>query len=313
MALPRFSSLGRSSFLSRPWSSSSSSSPPAGFFSQKSTHGGGTTRAFTSCSRRLFEAQATPLGTLSEEEMARSIIVLKINRRATKKEVEDVFRKEGLEITKSQFRLDRFTLHNDTYFHATLATPDQAKTAIEKLDKTSPFGPLHIVVQIRKHNTVEYGGDRWIYHENRDSIVKALLAIKEDRRVQICVKTPAWEPHFEERPKSLNAARKNYARDLLLKTFDRFGVEALGGIGNNSGQMLLDPKFLCHVDFKTKQGAEDAIQSLHNTELEGKLIWLKKTVLNELRAQQIGRVDMSVLEEFQALGLAPPVDFEKKF
>ena len=149
-------------------------------------------------------------------------------------------------------------------------------------------------------------------YDDGSAAAKAVLPLKEGRRVQLRVRTPAWKPKFENKPKSLMKARMNYGRELVAKAFDKFGVEAIGVPAANDGRMLPEPKFFCHIDFKTKEGAEEAVRTMNETELEGQLIWAVRADLNEVRSRQIGRVNMGVLKELQELGLAGEVDWEKK-
>jgi hypothetical protein len=196
-----------------------------------------------------------------------------------------------------------------------LANEEQAKDAIQKLHQSTtlqedspiylrPLGPDFTWKSLANiHN-------RWVYDES-SATSKAVLPLKEGRRVRLCVKTPGWKPTFEAKPSNLAKMRMNYGRDLVAKSFDRFGVEAIGAPSHNDGRMLPEPKFFCHIDFKTKEGAEEAVRAMHNTKLDGKLIWVMKSELNEVRSRQIGRVNMGVLKELQELGLAGEVDFEK--
>jgi hypothetical protein len=153
--------------------------------------------------------------------------------------------------------------------------------------------------------------NRWI-NDDGSAAAHAILPLKEGRRVQIRIKTPAWKPNFESKPKHLMRARMNYGRELIAKAFEKFGIEAIGVPAANDGRMLPEPKFFCHIDFKTKEGAEEAIRTMHETELENRLMWVAKSELNEVRSRQIGRVNMGVLKELQELGLAGEVDWKKK-
>jgi RNA recognition motif-containing protein len=211
--------------------------------------------------------------------------------------------------------LDRFTLYNDTFYFAELANEEQAKDAVQKLDQSTTLIEDHPIYLrtldpkfIWKSSHNKYS--RWIYHEG-SAISKAVLPLKEGRRVQVRVRTPGWKPAFDAKPSNLAKMRMNYGQDLVAKSFDRFGIEAIGSPAHNDGRMLPEPKFFCQIDFKTKEGAEEAVRAMHNTEIEGKLIWVTKSELNEVRSRQIGRVDMGVLKELQGLGLAVEVDFEK--
>lgn len=225
-----------------------------------------------------------------------------------------MFQKSGLQITKSQLRFDRFTFYNDTFFFAELANSKQASDAVSKLHRSTVLGEAPIILRPLDPNfswkNVQNPFDRYAYDEGAN-VAKAVLPIKEGRRVQLRVRTPGWEPQFDTKPEHLQKERKAYGQELVRKSFERFGIEAMGLIASNDGRMLPEPKFYCQIDFKTKEGADDAIRTMHNTKLEGLLIWVTKTELNEVRSRQIGRVNMGVLEEMQGLGLAPEVDFEK--
>ena len=212
--------------------------------------------------------------------------------------------------------MDRFTFYNDNHFFAELASEEQANGAVQKLERSTTFGeerPTFVRILNPEFSWKSEPNhlNRWIYDDG-SAAADAILPLKEGRRVQIRVKTPAWKPQFDEKPKSLMRARMNYGRELIAKAFDKFGIEAIGVPASNDGRMLPEPKFFCHIDFKTKEGAEEAIRTMHETELEDRLLWVAKSDLNEVRSRQIGRVNMGILKELQELGLAREVDWEKK-
>jgi RNA recognition motif-containing protein len=193
---------------------------------------------------------------------------------------------------KSQFRFDRFTFYNDGFYFAELANEEQAKRAVQKLEQSTTFKEerptfARILSPEFAWKAESNHLNRWIYDDG-SAVAEAVRPLKEGRRIQLRVRTPAWQPQFETKPKNLMRARMNYGRELP------------------------DPKFFCHIDFKTKEGAEEAVRTMHETKLEELLIWVVKSELNEVRSRQIGRVNMGVLKELQELGLAPEVDWEKK-
>jgi RNA recognition motif-containing protein len=217
---------------------------------------------------------------------------------------------------KSQFRFDRFTFYNDGFYFAELANEEQAKRAVQKLEQSTTFKEerptfARILSPEFAWKAESNHLNRWIYDDG-SAVAEAVRPLKEGRRIQLRVRTPAWQPQFDTKPKNLMRARMNYGRELVAKAFDKFGVEAIGVPAANDGRMLPDPKFFCHIDFKTKEGAEEAVRTMHETKLEELLIWVVKSELNEVRSRQIGRVNMGVLKELQELGLAPEVDWEKK-
>ena len=91
-----------------------------------------------------------------------------------------------------------------------------------------------------------------------------------------------------------------------------YGLEAISAFQPFHGDKQPDPRFLCFIDFKTKTGADQAVQALHDSEIEGRRVWLQNVVLAPWRAHQIGKVDPSVLAMLQEQGIAPMKTFENK-
>jgi hypothetical protein len=88
-----------------------------------------------------------------------------------------------------------------------------------------------------------------------------------------------------------------------------YGIEAVGGFQPFHGDKQPLPRFLCLIDFKTTSGADQAVQALHESEIEGRTVWLKNCVLAPWRAYQIGKVDPSVLAVLQEKKIAPMETF----
>jgi len=242
-----------------------------------------------------------------------------VPKRATRKEVEALFHDAGLQITRSQFRIDRFTFHNDSYYHAELASPEQAEAAISQLHLSTALSERDkqhpIIVKLMDPEKFRWKGitslsNRFFYDEG-DNAAKALLPVKEGRRVQVRVQTPFWKPTWPEKPAKISASRKGYGAKLMRDAFERFGIEAMSDVAFNDSRVTEEPKHYCHIDFKTKEGAEEAIRELDETELEERKIEVRKNEVNGWRAQQFGRVDMDLLEELQQLGLAPRFHFSE--
>lgn len=135
----------------------------------------------------------------------------------------------------------------------------------------------------------------------------AIQPLLEGRRLHVAVKTPGWGDM-----KTPLEARRQTDYSVIRHTLKPFGIESFGGIGINWGDLAARPRFLCFVDFETKEGAEQAIQAVHDTEVRGRLVWLTVPALPPWRAHQIGKWSPAQLALLQEKGIAPrEIDGEK--
>lgn len=201
--------------------------------------------------------------------------------------------------------MDRFRFEGDTHASVELADEQQAQNAIQTLNGNESLGNKVYLRALKP----EFNWDTFMAKEKYSHIVrndeagtrKAVQPLIEGRRVRISVKQPTWGI------KGASPAQRRIAdTEVIERTFDRFGIESISRMVPQYGQISYHPKFFCHIDFTTKEGADEAIQAIHDTEIEGVLVWAKRTEVDPTKAFQIGRLNKALLAELQEKGLAPP-------
>lgn len=204
----------------------------------------------------------------------------------------------------------RFTFYNDCFCVVKLANEQQAERAVQLLNGNMSLGapiitrPLDPGFVWGTRRTVEGVVGRHVFYDD-DGITTAINPILEGRRIQLRVKTPGWG-------ETTVSNRIRESREVIKRHFSKFGLESIGAIAPNYGDMKLHPRFLTFMDFTTKEGAEEAQRTMHDTEIEGRKVWLMDCDITPWKAYQIGRVDARRLADLQEKGLAPTeIDEEK--
>ncbi|KAH7094377.1 hypothetical protein FB567DRAFT_585754 [Paraphoma chrysanthemicola] len=193
-----------------------------------------------------------------------------------------------------QMRLDRFSFENDRRCFVELATEEQAKRALEHLNKTlfmeqemliTPMKEAFIWGPEREAHSIL--ATRYFYPDIL-SPKAALAPLIEGRRIQLRVQPPGW--------KSSNGSdtlRKASAR-VIEENFANFGIEAVSKLKPFPGRSEA-AKFLCLIDFATKSGADEAIDRFNDSEIEGRKVQLRRVAVSAVFARQIGKIDPSLL------------------
>jgi hypothetical protein len=205
--------------------------------------------------------------------------------------------------------LDRFTFYNNRSAFIELKSEEHAKKAMALLDGTEAMGVSELHVRPVRPEFgwgVTRGGFNdsmgWIVPFDQTGITTAVQPIVEGRRFVFQVKPPGWA--------KLDApikVRNDYNRDVVKRTLAPFGeIEALGRVAPNWGDLKQTPRFLCYVDMKTKQAADQAVSALHDTDVEGYRVGLRAQTMSPWKAYQLGQVDKEKLNLLQEKGLAPP-------
>lgn len=205
-----------------------------------------------------------------------------------------------------ELRIDRFTFFNDRHAFIELTSEEQAQKAVDLLNENKKLGTKVYVRPLRPDYAWNTHGSKkddvgYLVITNEAGLTAATQPILDGRRLVFSVKPPAWA--------DLDApigTRNEANREIVKRTLAPFGLESLGRISPNWGDMKQTPRFLCFADMKTKQGAEEAISTLHDTDLQGLKIWLTQHKLAPWRAYQLGVADKEKLKLLQEEGFAPP-------
>ncbi|KAF2690631.1 hypothetical protein K458DRAFT_382194 [Lentithecium fluviatile CBS 122367] len=314
MALPRAGLLSRS-FLSR--------GSPARVASSvfRSTKVAVTTpqRQFTSRSWLLQEVVQDQAGSsqsvVPPEEVpetqrrknARSVAMMKVPKRGGRAMVGSLFKENGLEIVDIEMRMSRFNFYNDRFAFVELANEEQARKAAELLNEKELLGEQVIVKQL--HPEYVWGSDKYQgkYEQklimDDAGITTALQPIIDNRRLVFKVTPPAWA---DLAAKILDRNAANL--EVVKSTLEPFDVESIGQVSPNWGDKGSAPRYLCFVDFKTKEAADEAIRTLSGTMVQGREISLEPHEMPPWKAFQLGKVDKEKLKLLQEKGLAPAPD-----
>jgi hypothetical protein len=207
-----------------------------------------------------------------------------------------------------QMRMDRFNFKNDTSCFIELASEEQALKAVEVLHQTKLLDHTIKVMPLMR-SFVWQSVDRdpnlhssqWLFVT--DSVLSdAVTPLVEGRRVMLYVQTPGWLPD------STKKAHVEACTRIIEAHFGKQNIEAISTIPSSRNMKKVlksDPRMLCLIDFKTKDGAEKAIQAIHDTEIGGCKVLLQPGIVSPWGAKSIERYDPLLLVELQEKRLAP--------
>jgi RNA recognition motif-containing protein len=209
-------------------------------------------------------------------------------------------------------RLDRFTFHNDTKCYVELGSEEEAAKAVAQLHNVELQGKNIVVTPLKADfqwgavadkSGSPYGSP---FYDENNGAQGALRPLIERRRIMLQVQTPGWTTDL------VNKQTKNALR-IIEQTFDMYGVEKVGPIHPFYGDKKQKPRLLCFMDFKTKEGADEAIRNHHNTMIEGRLTWLTLSTPVSYRTHHIQKVAPKLVADLQEQGLLPKETREDKF
>jgi RNA recognition motif-containing protein len=202
--------------------------------------------------------------------------------------------------------MDRFTFYNNCNAFVELANEEQAERAVQLLESNESLGKQVYVKRLGPE--YKWGLDNGKMYKlghtvliNDAGLEAAIQPILDGRRLVFSVLPPAWADL--DAPIS---TRNDINRDILVRTLEPFGLESHSPISPNWGDKKQTPRYLCFVDMKTKQGADEAIRKLHGTTVQGLKVGLEQSKMAPWKAYQLGKADKTRLELLQEKGLAPP-------
>ncbi|KAF1967613.1 hypothetical protein BU23DRAFT_559260 [Bimuria novae-zelandiae CBS 107.79] len=245
-------------------------------------------------------------GAISEElqrKNARSVLVSKIPRDCTSGPIKTMFEDARFNVVDIFVKLDRFRYQGTTYASVELADEEQAKRAIEMLQGNEALGnAVNLTAMPPDSDWQLHRTDRAYHYLVRDDEAgtrTAVLPLLEGRRIRISIKGPMWGsgPLGQRRATSLK---------VIERTYDQFGIESISLITPWMSKGYKTVQYLCHIDFTTAEGADEAIRATHKTLIDKTVIWAGKAVVGPIKASQIGSVNKNLLAELQEKGLAPP-------
>lgn len=205
--------------------------------------------------------------------------------------------------------LNRFTFGPTNFAVIELSDEQQASRAVDEIKLKKILNkPIHLQ-HLRSDWEFRHRdfSPMFLFNSRNPDLSLAINPLLENRRVIFKVKAPGWAP--------LNAkvkARNQQNSDHVVRLLSKYGLEAVSDMGVNWGNISYRPKYLCLVDFSTKEGAEEAIRALHGTEHEGLEIGLKLSKLSPWKAHQIGQWDAKLLSQLKESGLTPPQIFPNR-
>ncbi|XP_014560857.1 hypothetical protein COCVIDRAFT_88443 [Bipolaris victoriae FI3] len=260
------------------------------------------------------EIALTDNRTASAGITANSISLLKISKRLSRGDIEEFLRQNGFNIKKMQMRVDRFTFHNDTMCFVELGSPEEAQRAVKKLNQAKLQNKSIVVKPLKDdfywghQETTKHSpyGSRF-FNDEGDAAQEALRPLAEGRRMVLSVKTPGWSPKSR-----ITEARQN-AIKIIEENFGKYGVERVSDMSVFFGDKKENPRLLGWIDFKTKEGAEQAAVEKHNTEINGRLVWLQASNPSKWRVQQYSKSAPQLVQELQEKGTVSKEMYEDKF
>jgi RNA recognition motif-containing protein len=209
-------------------------------------------------------------------------------------------------------RFNRFTFHNDTMAFSELGSEEEAAKAVDQLNNTELQGKKIVVKKMQpdfqwERTEMSKGpfGSRYFYDE-ADNAEKALRPLAEGRRYMLRVQTPGWTVDV------VSSQVKNAVR-IIQENFEGYGIENIGDIHPFYGDLKTEPRLLCYMDFKTKEGADEAVQKHHDTEIGGRRTWLTPCTPNSYRTHHMAKVAPKLVAEMQEQGILPKETREDLF
>ncbi|PVI07894.1 hypothetical protein DM02DRAFT_648481 [Periconia macrospinosa] len=272
-------------------------------------------RQFTSASGSLRNAISNTEGkyrqTVPKGLDGRKLLASGIHRRATPHQIESLFKDAGVDVTSITMAVNRFTFGPSTFAIIEVSNEQQASRAVEELNtkkvaiNSKPFqvAPLLSDWEIKDREF----SPTFLFESANPDFSKAMKPVLENRRVVFKVKLPGWAPL-----KQKVSQRNRQNLDHVVRLLSKYGLEAVSDVGTNWGRISFLPKYLCLVDFSTKEGAEEAIRELHNTEHEGQKIGLELSKISPWKAHLINQWDPKLLIQLKESGLAPAKIFPNK-
>jgi RNA recognition motif-containing protein len=195
-----------------------------------------------------------------------------------------------------------------------LGSPEEAQRAVKELDKSSLMNSS-IVVSTPLKEGFRWGliekptkhpyESRFFLNEGNNA-EEALKPLAEGRRMALSVQTPGWSPGAK-----IGEATEN-ALKIIEQNFAKYGVESISNISVFYGDKKTNPRLLCFIDFKTKEGTEQAAKDKHDTEINSRLVWLKPSIPAGWRVHQFWKSAPRVVEQLQEKGvLTKEMDADK--
>ncbi|KAI4919477.1 hypothetical protein J4E90_001612 [Alternaria incomplexa] len=207
-----------------------------------------------------------------------------------------------------RMRLDRYSFQNDTRCFAELGSEAEAAKVIAELNDTEiqrkklivrPLKEDFVWGPVQEKQDHKYA-TRYFFDEGPAAALEAVRPLLEGRRLMVRVQTPGWTSNASIARQKQNALR------ILEEQFAKHGtIERFSDFAPFYGDKKKEPRILCFIDFATKEGADKAIENIHDTQIEGRLTWLMRSETNQYRSHQIGKVAPEALKQLQERGVAP--------
>lgn len=205
-----------------------------------------------------------------------------------------------------QLGLDRFTFHTCGNCFIELASEEQARKAIQEFNDTEFLHQQIYTKPLKKDFIWGRTSDKLpgvksrAFFEHELDTAEPLKPLMEERRLMLQVQTPGW-------------GKSAIAEQIIHDTFDKYGIQTISGLQPFNSETQTKPRMLCFIDFKTKAGADQAVQEVHDTEVKGRKVALLHSVLAPWRAHRIGKVAPDLLVALQEKGIAPKETYEDNF
>ncbi|CAI9630546.1 unnamed protein product [Alternaria burnsii] len=233
--------------------------------------------------------------------------MMMVPKRWAKTDIEQILRSKGCTIKRLLMRVDRFTFMNAIMCFVELGSEAEATKAIKELNGFEAQGKSLVVKPLKADFSWEKSeqrkdgafGSRYFIDEGT-AAYDAMRPLLEHRRIVLSVETPGWSTN-----KRFAVAVQN-AETIIERQFGKYGIESVSGMSRFDRGKTHEPNLLCLVDFRTKEGAEKAVNNHHDTQIEGRLTWLRPAQPSSWRIHQIQKVvGPEALKALQESGVVP--------
>jgi len=212
-------------------------------------------------------------------------------------------------------QVDRFTFQNNTIVFVELASKEEAGRIVEQWGNgTSQSEGLRVrAIKDDFHWGETDMGNQTTPFRSRYIIAQGsaprdvLRALEESRRMMLSVQTPGWSPNT-----AVSVAKEEALR-IIGRLFSKYRLEGISDISPFYGDRQQRPRMLCVVDFETKEDADNAAREIDDTEVEGRLTWLRPYEASAWRTHQYAKFEPEYVAELQEKGVLTKETYDDKF
>jgi len=183
----------------------------------------------------------------------------------------------------------------------------QAQKAVQELHKLAFLNEEIIVLPLKEdfvwgfQRALNGTSNSRFFYEHETSASDVFKPLLEGRRMLFTV--GRGEP---------NTPVGEIVKGILEELTGKYDIEAVSAVSRFYDNKEEVPRMMCFLDFKTKSAADEAVRSIHDTEIQERRVLLQPSALSSSRSYHVGKVDQALLAELQEKGLASKEPFDSQ-